>query len=116
MNLSLILSDTCNSSERLIADVDNLILAKIYCSKCEVYCRYLQHSRDEAEKYYQNFRKQNDMIFDSAMEILNLAIDNGNVELADVALKTIQTMKKTYPDFYRAYNIQLFGKGEFENG
>lgn len=110
MNFASVVFDTCISGEQLMADYNNVIQAKKYCAASEVYCKYLQNNKIEAEFLYSQFSVQNDKIIKTAVDILDLAIDNANLELAEAALKTIETMKKTYPDFYAAYYKKLFGK------
>ena len=110
MDFSYILYDTCNCSEQMKADAYNAVQAKLYCAKSEIYCRYLQQNRERADLYRSQFREQNDKIFSIACEMLDLAIDNANVELANAALNTVNVMKSTYPDFYKSYYSQLLGK------
>ncbi len=56
------------------------------------------------------FRNMNDKIFQQTMQILDLAIQEANVPLAECAIQTVNTMKDTYPQFYKSYVKQLFGK------
>ena len=110
MLFSSVLNDAYTASERMTDNADDLIQLHLYCAKCEAYCVYLQNNREEAKLYYEQFRKYNDKIFKTAIDILDLAIDTANEELAKSALQTIQTMKSTYPDFYKSYYIKLFGR------
>ena len=45
-----------------------------------------------------------------SMMYLDIAIENANVELADSALKLIETMKKSEPEFFKNYYDIMFGK------
>lgn len=109
MELSNVIYDACASGEDLLRDSDNIIQAKIYCAKSEIYCRYLQNNLEEADLLYSQFREQNDLIFKTACSILDIAIDKADAELAGAALKMVNTMKSAYPDFYRAYYTRLWG-------
>ena len=107
MDFSSIISDTENSCEQMRNDARNIVQAKIYCAKCEAYCKYLQQNREKAKEFYRIFKEKNDKIFNLSMEILDDAIENANTELAEAAMKTVTTMRNTYPDFYKAYFTQL---------
>lgn len=72
--------------------------------------QYLENKREEADLYLNNFREFNDKVFKQAMEILDVAIETANAELAENALLTISTLKDTYPDFYNSYQLKLLGK------
>lgn len=108
MDFSSVLSDTYISGEELAADYNNVIRAQKYCAASQVYCRYIEHNREEAELMYSQFRMKNDKIFKSALEFLDIAIDNANVEITEAALAIIETMKSVYPKYYAAYYNKMF--------
>lgn len=108
MDFKIISSNTYECGENLMNDVNDILEAERYCAACNAYRLYLQHNREKAELYYQNFREQNDKIFKQAIKILDIAIDIANQELAESAVDLIRTMKNTYPEFYNAFYRQLF--------
>lgn len=98
---------TVSDSEAVLNYANDAIACKNYCVQAEIYRRYLINKREEAELLMKNFRESNDKIFAMSMEILEIAINAANTELAESALKTIETMRKIYPDFYKAYYRNL---------
>lgn len=109
-DFSKIISKTVSESESVLNSVQNILVCEAYCVQTEIYCTYLRQNRKKAERYYQNFREMNDKIFSMAMKILDTAINEANAELVESAIELIETMKNTYPDFYKAYFKQLFGR------
>lgn len=110
MKFDLLLSKTCEAGDNVLNNVQNILVYQSYCAQAQIYRKYLQQNLEKAELYYQNFKVFNDKIFKQATEILDIAIGEANTELAQCAMDMINTMKSTYPDFYRSYNKQLFGK------
>lgn len=103
-----IINKTVSNSESVLNSMHNILVCEAYCAQTEIYCTYLRQNRKKAELYYHNFREMNDKIFSMSMEILDTAISEANVELAESAIKLVETMKNTYPDFYKSYFKQLF--------
>lgn len=108
MDFYEILSDTISKGETV--SINNILTCEIYCAQLQVYRKYLAQNRERAELFLNDFHKYNDMVFKQAVEILDIAIKEANVELAQETLKTIEIMKNTYPEFYNSYYRQLFGK------
>ncbi len=102
-----LINRTVSDSEVVLNSINDIIACETYCAQAEIYRTYLIQNREKAELFRQNFREINDKIFSMSMEILEIAVDAANTELAESALKTIETMRKTYPDYYKAYNRQL---------
>lgn len=98
---------TVSDSEAVLNSINDIVACKAYCAQAEIYRTYLIQNREKAELFRQNFRENNDKIFSMSIEILEIAINIANTELAESALKTLETMRKTYPDFYKAYYRQL---------
>ena len=110
MNIDSVIFDVCSSGDRLMEAYHDIVQAEKYCAACRVYCRYLENNRKEAELIYSYFKEQNDKIFNTAMKMLDISIDISNTELAANSLYLIETMKSTYPQFYKAFYGKLFGK------
>lgn len=110
MKLELLAEQTYNLGNGVLDSVQNIIECEAYCAKVQVYVQYLKNKREEADLYLNNFREFNDKVFKQAMEILDVAIETANAELAENALLTISTLKDTYPDFYNSYQLKLLGK------
>ncbi|MDE6087192.1 MAG: hypothetical protein K2G25_02270 [Oscillospiraceae bacterium] len=108
MDFFEITNRTASDSEAILNHVNDIVACEVYCAQSEIYRTYLMQNREKAELFKQNFRETNDKIFLMSIKILEIAIDMANTELAESALKTIETMRKTYPDFYKAYYRQLF--------
>lgn len=102
-----LINKTASDSEAVLNSINDIVACKAYCAQAEIYSTYLIQNREKAELFRQNFRETNNRIYSMSMKILEIAIDVANTELAESALKTIETMKKTYPDFYKAYYRQL---------
>ena len=98
---------TVSDSETVLNHINDIVASEAYCAQAEIYRTYLIQNREKAELFRQNFREYNDKIFSMSIEILEIAIDMANTKLAESALKTIETMRKTYPDSYKAYYRQL---------
>ncbi|MDE6500490.1 MAG: hypothetical protein K2L10_00155 [Ruminococcus sp.] len=98
---------TVSDSEAVLNSINDIVACKTYCAQAEIYRTYLIQNREKAELFRQNFRENNDKIFSMSIKILETAINVANTELAEGALKTLETMRKTYPDFYKAYYRQL---------
>lgn len=107
MNFFDITNRTVSDSEAVLNSINDIVACETYCVQAEIYRTYLIQNREKAELFRQNFREKNDKIFSMSMKILEIAINAANTELAESALKTIETMRKTYPDFYKAYYRQL---------
>lgn len=71
---------------------------------------HIQQNREISDLYLKQFQEFNDKIFVQAMQIIDLAIENANVELAENALETVELIKSKYPDFYNSYFRHLLGK------
>ena len=110
MKFRTIVQNTYNQGEEVINTVGGILECEAYCAQAQVYIQFLKSKREEAELYLENFREFNDKIFRQAMEIMDIAIDSANTQLAESALETIKIMKKTYPDFYNSYHLKLLGK------
>lgn len=110
MKFDVLLSQTCEAGDNLLNSAQNILTYQTYCAQAQIYRKYLQQNLEKAELYYQNFKTFNDKIFNQATEILDIAINEANTELAQCAMDMISTMKSTYPDFYHSYTKQLFGK------
>lgn len=110
MNFQTIIQSTYNQGQDVIKTVGGILECEAYCAQAQVYIHYLKNKREEAELYLENFREFNNKVFEQAMEILDIAIESANTQLAECALETIKVMKKTYPDFYNSYNLKLLGK------
>ena len=104
-----ILQKTCDMGESLINCKENILMYESYCAQAQIYRQYLKNMREEAELFLKQFHEFNDRIFKQAMEILDIAIEEKNSELAEAAFQTIKTMKKAYPGFYEAYHTKLLG-------
>lgn len=102
-----IIKRTVSDSEAVLNSINDIVACKAYCAQAEIYRTYLIQNRENAELFRQNFRENNDKIFSMSIEILEIAINMSNTELAENALKILETMRKTYPDFYKAYYRQL---------
>ncbi|MDE5584045.1 MAG: hypothetical protein K2J08_10115 [Ruminococcus sp.] len=98
---------TVSDSETVLNSINDIVACKAYCAQAEIYRTYLIQNREKAELFRHNFRENNDKIFSMSIKILETAINVANTELAEGALKTLETMRKTYPDFYKAYYRQL---------
>lgn len=109
MQLQKLLQDTCDAGDALLQYAKNRVAQEVYCARLELYRQHLQQQREKAMLQLQQFRAYNDKIFQQAMQVLDMAIAYENVEMARAALKTIETMKATYPDFYRSYHRLLLG-------
>ncbi len=110
MDFQLIQQNTVSSGKSVLESVQNIFICEAYCVQAELYRNYLRQNRELAYLYLNIFREANDMIFQNAMEILDLAIQEANVPLAECALQTVNAMKDTYPKFYKSYVKQLFGR------
>lgn len=104
------MQNTYNQGQDVINTVGGILECEAYCAQAQVYIHHLKNKREEAELYLENFRDFNDKIFSQAMEILDIAIDSANTQLAESALETIKIMKNTYPDFYNSYHLKLLGQ------
>lgn len=109
MELPKILSDTCEASDAMVIHAQQRIAQETYCAQLAVYRQYLQNNREAADLYLHQFREYNDRIFQQAIQILDVAIEENNVPLAQAALKTIEVMKSTYPAFCRTFHHLLLG-------
>lgn len=102
-----IIDKTTSDSEKFLNSINDIVASEAYCVQAQIYREYLIKNREKAELYRQHFREQNDKIFSMAMKILDVAIDTANRELAESALSLLEAMRRTYPDFYKAYFRQL---------
>lgn len=98
-----------SESEAVLNYANDAAACKNYCAQAEIYRRYLINRREEAGLLMKNFREVNDKIFSMSMQILEMAIDSANAELAKASLELLETMRKTKPDFYKAYYKHLLG-------
>ncbi|WP_044973786.1 hypothetical protein [Ruminococcus sp. HUN007] len=114
MKYEFLLLKTCDAGEAVLNNIQNILTYETYCAQAQIYRKYLQQNREKAELYYKNFKTFNDKIFNQAIEILDIAINEANTDLAQSAMDMINTMKSTYPDFYKAHNKQLFRR--YANG
>ena len=110
MDFQLIQQNTVSSGKSVLESVQNILICEAYCVQAELYCKYLRQNRELADLHLEMFRNMNDKIFQQTMQILDLAIQEANVPLAECAIQTVNTMKDTYPQFYKSYVKQLFGK------
>ena len=110
MKFELLANQTYIQGNNVLENAQNILEWEAYCAKVQVYIQYIKNKREEADLYLNNFREFNDKVFKQAMEILDLAIENANTELAENALLTLTTLKSTYPDFYNSYQLKLLGK------
>lgn len=110
MKFQTIVQSTYNQGQDVINTAGGILECEAYCAQAKAYIHYLKNKREEAELYLENFREFNDRIFNQAMEILDIAIDSANTQLAESALETIKTIKSTYPDFYNSYHLKLLGQ------
>ena len=110
MDFQLIQQNTVSSGKSVLESVENILICETYCVQAELYRNYLRQNKELADLYLSMFREMNDKIFQQAMQILDLAIQEANVPLAECAIETVSTMKDTYPQFYKSYVKQLFGK------
>lgn len=110
MDFQLIQQNTFSSGESVLESVGNILVCEAYCVQAELYRNYLRQNKEMADLYLSMFREMNDKIFRQNMAIIDLAIQNADVTLAECAIKTVNAMKDTYPQFYKLYIEQLFGK------
>lgn len=110
MDFQLIQQNTISSGKNVLENVQNILICEAYCVQAELYRNYLRQNRELADLYLNIFRESNDMIFRNAMEILDLAVQEANFPLAECAVQTVNTMKNTYPNFFKAHIKQLFGR------
>lgn len=110
MKFQTIVKKTCNQGQDVINTAGGILECEAYCAQAKVYVHYLKNKREEADLYLEKFREFNDKIFSQAMEILDIAIDSANTQLAECAAQTITIMKNTYPDFYNSYHLKLLGQ------
>ena len=110
MKFELLANQTYIQGNNVLENAQNILECEAYCAKVQVYIQYIKNKREEADLYLNNFREFNDKVFKQALEILDLAIENANTELAENALLTLTTLKSTYPDFYNSYQLKLLGK------
>lgn len=110
MDFQLIQQNTFSSGESVLESVGNILVCEAYCIQAELYRNYLRKNKEMTDLYLSMFREMNDRIFRQNMEILDLAIQNADVPLSECAIETINAMKDTYPQFYKLYVEQLFGK------
>lgn len=108
MEYQEILNQTCEIGDKLQESINDILLQEQYCAKMQILTTYLKQKRELAELELKHFREFNDKVFYQAVKILDLAIENANVELAKASIETIITMKKTYPEFYKSFNKNLF--------
>lgn len=59
--------------------------------------KILQTHTDLAEKYFQYQMQERERLFTSASKMLEIAIKNGDVEIAQIALKTLEIIHKKSP-------------------
>lgn len=110
MEFQVIQQNVVSSGSDVMESVQNILICEAYCVQAELYRNYLRQNRELADLYLEMFRNMNDKIFQQAMQILDLAIQEANVPLAESAIETINSMKDTYPEFYKSYVKQLFGR------
>ncbi len=102
-----LINKTVSDSETVLNSINDIIACEAYCAQAEIYRTYLIQNREKAELFRQDFRETNDKIYSMSMKILEIAVGVANTELVKSALKTVETMRKTYPDLYKAYYRQL---------
>lgn len=110
MKFETILKDTVSCGESAMNCIDNILACEAYCAQAAIYREYLQQNKEKAELYKQTFKSINDKVYSNAMNLLDIAIDKANVELAESALATLNAMHNAYPKLYKAYYKQLFGR------
>lgn len=110
MDFQVIQNNVISSGSDVMESVHNILVCEAYCVQAELYRNYLRQNRELADLYLEMFRNMNDKIFQQAMQILDLAIEEANVPLAECAIQTVNAMKDTYPQFYKSYVKQLFGR------
>lgn len=66
----------------------------------KVKTKELQANRELAESYFSNQMEERERLFSSASKALDKALEEGNVELAQIAVKTIEEIHKKSPFKY----------------
>lgn len=110
MDYKTVLLNSVEKGDALINSSRSILECEAYCAQLYIYRRYMKQNVEKAELYYNSFREFNDRIFKQSIDILELAIQEANTELAECAMETIQIIKTTYPEFYNSYFNQVFGK------
>lgn len=66
----------------------------------KVKTKELQANRELAESYFFHQMEERERLFSSASKVLDKAMEIGNVELAQIAIKTIEVIHKKSPFKY----------------
>lgn len=101
------LSDASSAMQNYASDA---VVQEQYRAALEVYCRNLEMQQEKARQFLRQHQEMNAQIFREAVDCLSFAVDAADVRLAENALKLIETMRETEPDFYRSYYKIRFGK------
>ncbi|MGN0605545.1 MAG: hypothetical protein ACI4JM_03385 [Oscillospiraceae bacterium] len=102
--------DLQEASQAMQNYANDAVVQEQYRAALEIYNHKLQLQVELAHEFLKNHQEINAEIFKDSMMYLDIAIENANVELADSALKLIETMKKSEPEFFKNYYDIMFGK------
>ncbi|MDY3258273.1 MAG: hypothetical protein ACI4K5_02355 [Ruminococcus sp.] len=99
-----------DTGQEMQAYADDAVLQEKYRSAVEIYTKKLELNMELAHAFLRQNREINNKIFNDAMIYLDYAIEYADKDLAESALKLIETIKKSEPDFYKNYYRIMFGK------
>lgn len=102
--------DLQDAGQAMQAYAYDAVVQEKYRAALEIYNHKLQLQAELAHEFLKNHQENNEKIFKEAMLYLDVAIENANVGLADSALKLLETMKTSEPEFFKNYYGIMFGK------
>ena len=86
------------------------VVQEEYKAAIEIYARQMKLNQETAAAFLENHRKEEEMIFHQAIEIIDLGINLRNPSVVKCALELISTMRKSNPEFYNKYYDIRFGR------
>lgn len=109
-DLMSVASSVCDVGDAMQAYAYDTTYQDKYRAAVDIYIKSLELNMELAHEFLRQNKEINNRVFQSAMTYLDYAIESANTKLAESALKLIETIKKSEPEFYKKYYDIMFGR------
>ena len=109
-DLMSVASSVCDVGDAMQAYAYDTIYQEKYRAAVDIYIKSLELNMELAHEFLRQNKEINNRVFQSTMTYLDYAIESANTKLAESALKLIETIKKSEPEFYKKYYDIMFGR------
>jgi len=108
--LKVAMDELSNASQAMQLYAEDNVVQERYRAAIEVYRHKIELQSNLAHDFLIKHQAVNDKIFKEAIEYLDIAMEYANIELAESALKLINTIREKEPEFFDTYYKIRFGK------